>query len=102
MAKILVCGSSELQEGNMRGFESNGHKLLIARIAGKVYAMNGICKHQGGRLYDGELSGKSVTCPLHGSVWDVTTGILIDFYDNLPNEEMYPVVEENGSIFLEL
>jgi nitrite reductase/ring-hydroxylating ferredoxin subunit len=45
--------------------------------------------------------GKIVTCPLHGSQWDVTSGSLVWFMRPLPNEPVYKVVVEGGEVFVE-
>lgn len=40
----------------------------------QVYAIENRCAHKGGPLADGIVHGASVTCPLHGWVFDLSTG----------------------------
>ncbi|MDD5702290.1 MAG: non-heme iron oxygenase ferredoxin subunit [Dehalococcoidales bacterium] len=68
---ILV---SDLPSGAMKSFMVGGKKLLIANVGGHFYAVDNTCTHAGGDLSNGKLEGTTVTCPRHGSKFDVTTG----------------------------
>lgn len=41
----------------------------------QVFALEDRCPHKGGPLSEGIVHGTSVTCPLHGWVFDMTTGM---------------------------
>ena len=41
----------------------------------QVFALQDRCPHKGGPLSEGIVHGTSVTCPLHGWVFDMTTGL---------------------------
>ncbi len=69
-----VATVSEIPSGSMKGFEVNGEKLLVANVNGNFYAMGSVCTHRFGPLAEGDLSGTTITCPLHGAQFDVTTG----------------------------
>ena len=58
----------------MRGFMVQGRKILLANVAGQFYAMDAVCSHMQGDLSRGKLQGTIVTCPVHGSQYDVTNG----------------------------
>ena len=74
MADMVRVGSvDEVPKGGMKGFEANGKKILVANIGGKFYAMGAACTHVGGPLPKGSLEDNVVTCPWHGSKFDVTT-----------------------------
>jgi len=49
-------------------------EFLLANVNGKFYAMSNKCSHAGGNLSEGTLVGTTVTCPRHGSVFDITSG----------------------------
>ncbi|KYC45346.1 MAG: Sulredoxin [Candidatus Methanofastidiosum methylothiophilum] len=68
---------SEIKEGSMKKYYINGKEILISNIGGKYYAINNKCTHRNGDLSSGKLEGSVVTCPKHGSKFDVTTGKLI-------------------------
>ena len=64
----------QVPAGTMKGFELNGKSVLVSNIGGRFYAIKGKCTHLGGILANGKLDGNVVTCPRHGSKFDVTTG----------------------------
>jgi nitrite reductase/ring-hydroxylating ferredoxin subunit len=72
-----VAKTGEVLPGSMKHFEVQGKELLIANVSGKLYAMSDRCPHQNAPLSKGILQGTIVTCPLHFSRFDVTTGKMI-------------------------
>jgi nitrite reductase/ring-hydroxylating ferredoxin subunit len=58
----------------MKGFSVKGKPVLVANVGGKYYAIGRRCTHLWGDLSKGKLEGKTVTCRLHGSRFDVTSG----------------------------
>lgn len=50
--------------------------IAIFRTAtDEVYALDDRCPHKGGPLSEGIVHGTQVTCPLHGMVFDLATGL---------------------------
>jgi len=91
----------DVPAGKMVGTEIEGEKILLANVAGEFFAMRATCNHRGGPLDEGTLEGNVVTCPLHGSKWDVRTGNLIEFVRPLPPEPTYKVTVEGDEILVE-
>lgn len=48
--------------------------IAIFHLDGSVHVVTDVCPHAGARLSDGELDGQVLTCPRHGSQFDVTSG----------------------------
>jgi NAD(P)H-dependent nitrite reductase small subunit len=48
--------------------------VALFRVGCEVYALDGVCAHQGGPLAAGKLAGSVVTCPWHGWQYDIRTG----------------------------
>ena len=65
---------SEVQEGVMTTCQIGGAKVVLTRVAGQVCAAGNVCPHAGGPLSEGRLEGEVVTCPWHGSKFDLRTG----------------------------
>lgn len=101
MTKVLVGNVSSLPPGKMIGAQLGAEKILVANVDGKFYAMRSTCNHMGGPLQEGKLEGKVVTCPWHGSKWDVTTGNLVWFARPLKPEPVYKVTVEGDKVFVE-
>jgi len=74
MSIIEVAKVEEIPTGKMKAFTVGGKDILVVNYEGKYYAIGRICTHRGGDLSKGKLEGKIVTCPRHGSKFDVTTG----------------------------
>ena len=101
MARVSVGKVAEIPKGKMIGAEIEGEKILVANVDGNFHAMRSTCNHAGGPLQQGKLEGKIVTCPWHGSKWDVTNGSLVWFMKPLPSEPVYKVAVEGGEVFVD-
>jgi len=71
---VRVAATRDIPKGEGRMFEVDGKQVAVFNCDGKFYAIDNVCKHQGGPLAEGELEGTVVTCPWHGWTYDVTTG----------------------------
>ena len=65
---------TDVAPGQMRRFQVERMAVTIANVAGRLYAFDDTCTHQGCSLAAGELEASTVTCPCHGSQFDVTSG----------------------------
>lgn len=54
--------------------EAAGREVLLANVNGGFHAVSDRCSHEGALLSGGRLEGAVVTCPAHGSRFDVATG----------------------------
>ena len=69
-----VAKKSEIPTGTGKVVEAGGKTVALFNCEGTFYAMDNTCKHRGGPLGEGSLSGTTVTCPWHGWEYDVTSG----------------------------
>ncbi len=74
MEYLEVGKIGEITEGTMKSYMVQGNNILVVNYNGSYYAIGGKCTHMGGDLSKGKLDGKIVTCPRHGSKFDITTG----------------------------
>ncbi|MDO8577618.1 MAG: Rieske 2Fe-2S domain-containing protein [Dehalococcoidales bacterium] len=74
---IPVAQVSDFQNGTMKAFRADKRQVLVALVDGKFYAADNKCPHLGGNLSLGKLEGTVVTCPLHGSQFDLIDGRVI-------------------------
>jgi 3-phenylpropionate/trans-cinnamate dioxygenase ferredoxin component len=51
--------------------------VAVFNVAGGFCATQAACTHRGGPLNEGAIDGTTVTCPLHGSQFDVCTGAVL-------------------------
>lgn len=102
MAKVLVGKTSEIGEGKMTHVTAAGKEILVANVGGTYYATGNTCTHSGAELHEGTLDGKELTCPWHGSKWDITTGTLTWFPQKLRDLGSYKVAVENDTVYVEV
>jgi len=74
MAFVAAAKAADVAAGAIREVQVGATRIALANVGGTFYAINGTCLHRGGPLGQGQLEGKTVTCPWHGWQFDVTTG----------------------------
>lgn len=76
MADFIKVGKTQdIASGSGRTVDVKGKPVAVFNVDGNFYAISDTCMHRGGPLGEGELDGKTVTCPWHGWRYDVTTGV---------------------------
>ena len=71
---IEVMSVDGLDDGAMTQAEVDGHKMLVANVAGEFFVADAHCPHLHANLTKGTLEGTIVTCPLHHSQFDLADG----------------------------
>ncbi len=75
MTGSLDIGSME--DGTLKELVIDGHEIVIARVDGQFYAADNRCPHMGGQLHLGILTGNTITCPRHGSQFNLKDGSVV-------------------------
>ncbi len=78
---IEIMTSAELGEGEMHEVSVEHHELLVARARGSVYITDGRCPHLHAHMAEGTLEGMVITCPWHGSQFDISDGRVVRWTD---------------------
>jgi nitrite reductase/ring-hydroxylating ferredoxin subunit len=78
----------------------NGRAVAIFNVGGKLLAVDADCTHAGGPLEEGVVEGGKVTCPWHGSVFELETGAVEEGPAAEP-VRAYSVRTESGDLVLE-
>ena len=75
---VTVCSLEDVPVGEARQLKVDGKEIAVARVSeGECYAIGGRCTHLRAALGKGKLEGTTLTCPWHGSQFDVKTGRLL-------------------------
>jgi nitrite reductase/ring-hydroxylating ferredoxin subunit len=101
MAGFTTVGrADEVGEGQVRAFEAGGQQVAVTRIGGVLYGFGDTCTHRGCSLATGEVMGTEIECECHGSVFDMTTGAVVEgpAEDPVPS---FPVRDEGGALQIE-
>ena len=102
MRRVDLLGVDEVPDGTMRMAWVDGtDQVLVVNTGGTLRAMQGICSHEYFELDKGFLTRDSLTCALHLSRFDLETGEPLDPPAEVPLA-MYPVVVEDGRVFIEI
>lgn len=77
---VTVPDSAKLAEGEARTVDigdplAGGKQIVLCRVEGKVYALDSLCPHEGGRIAPGPLvDARYAVCPLHSYRFDPKDG----------------------------
>jgi 3-phenylpropionate/trans-cinnamate dioxygenase ferredoxin component len=97
--KVRLGSSADVAEGAMKAFIVDWERILVARIDGKLFAVDDTCSHAEASLSSGHRDGYEVRCPLHGARFDLRTGDVLSLPAAAPLQA-YKVFEEAGSVFV--
>ena len=76
---VPVLDAADLQGDELRQVDVEGVPVLLARAhGGEVCALANTCTHLGGPLAEGSREGDTVTCPWHGSRFDLRSGAVVE------------------------
>jgi 3-phenylpropionate/trans-cinnamate dioxygenase ferredoxin subunit len=92
-----AAAEEDVLEGTMRAAVLNETPVLLARVAGDVYAMRNQCGDSPLPLHMGSLEGPEILCPWHGCRYDVRSGRRLDGEERL---QVLPVRVEQGRILV--
>jgi nitrite reductase/ring-hydroxylating ferredoxin subunit len=71
---VRALAEDDLADGAPAGVEVDGRAVLLHRSGGQVHALDDVCSHAGALLSRGEVADSCVTCPWHGSRFDLASG----------------------------
>ena len=71
---IRIAHVAECPPGSAFELVAGDRIVALFNSEGNLFALDGVCPHQGGPLGKGQLEGCIVTCPWHGWQFDVRNG----------------------------
>src|SRR3954471_23438916 len=102
MRRIDLLAVDEIADGEMKMVVVDGtDQVLVIHQNGEFTATQGVCSHEYFELDKGFLTAGTLTCALHLSRFDLSSGEPIDPPAELPLE-IYPVVIEDGRVLIEV
>jgi 3-phenylpropionate/trans-cinnamate dioxygenase ferredoxin subunit len=89
----------ELAEGRLATTKHDENEILLAKVDGKIYAIDNACGHLAYPLNEGQLDGHIVRCLWHGARFDVRTGAVVSAGIDFENLKALEVrVSPDGSL----
>ena len=78
MANFTEVGKTkDYKDGDKKKIAVEGNEIMLAKADGKYYAVSNRCPHLNASLSKGNFEGTVITCPSHGTQFDVTTGKVV-------------------------
>lgn len=74
---VKVAQTNELEPGRGQLVDVKGKRVALFNVDGNFYALDDTCPHRGGPLSEGPIAGEQVTCPWHGSKFNIRTGDVV-------------------------
>jgi 3-phenylpropionate/trans-cinnamate dioxygenase ferredoxin component len=71
---VKVAKVNDFKDGVKKKVAAGGQEIMLARVGNNYYAISSRCPHMGGDLSIGKLEGTVITCPRHGSQFDIKNG----------------------------
>lgn len=100
MSKIKLINVNDIKNDDMLQVSINGENYLVAKINDRFFVTSDMCTHEDAELTMGCLKGTTVKCPLHGSYFDLTSGLAL----NEPAEDpikVYKTIIENNHLYID-
>jgi len=100
MTEFRNLGNSDLlpeNDVNPYDLEDLKRRISVAKVGGKLYAIDDLCTHEQCPLSAGLLTGTTLMCEYHGSQFDVTTGAVLRGQAE-KSLATYEVREQDGEI----
>ncbi len=101
MAAVKIAKVDQVPPGTGKVVRAGEKILALFNLNGTFYAIDNRCTHVGGPLGEGKVEGNRVTCPWHGSIFNITTGEVLGPPARRP-VAAYPVRVEGNDVVVEL
>ncbi len=75
--RIDIGKDADFKEGEIKELKVNERKIIVVKIGGKYYAADAHCPHMQADMSEAKLEGTVITCPLHGSKFDLKDGSVV-------------------------
>ena len=98
MAFVPVAKIEDLRD--IHAVRVGERELVLCRVEGEVFALDGVCPHVGGPLAHGTLHGRTLACPWHGWEFDCATGE--HDRNSACRIATYPVAVRDGEVWVDL
>jgi len=93
---MRLCTLGDIQDCSpLRVEPEGGPPLAVFRVQDRYFVARDKCTHGAGVLSEGDQDGALIECPLHGGVFDVTSGKAVRFPCLVPLR-VIEAVEQDG------
>ena len=90
---------AELERDGLAIIEWDGREIVLLKVGDAYRAIDRVCPHEDGDLGEGLMFGKHLKCPVHGYIYDLSTGKCLN--QRYYNTQVYEVEVREGSVLLQ-
>lgn len=101
MTMTRVAHVKEISDGRGKEVNINGNRIALFYANSQYYAIEALCRHQDGSLAPGTVDGEVVECPLHSWHYNIRTGELLDFLQDV-KLNTYKVEVRDEDIYIDV
>jgi 3-phenylpropionate/trans-cinnamate dioxygenase ferredoxin subunit len=94
-----ACSVADVPEGTAHRVVLDGVPIAVVHTEGQWFAVSDICSHADVSLAEGDVDGCTLECWLHGSRFDLRTGLPSGPPATTP-VPVYPVSVEGDTVFV--
>ena len=96
-----LCSLSELSDNKPLRIELAELDVAVVKVGEQVFAIEDVCSHAEVPLSEGEVTGCTIECELHGSRFDLRTGAPTGPPATRP-VPVYPTTVLDGEVYADL
>ena len=100
MAWKKIAEKNSIEKGKGKEFKIDDKRIAIFNQEG-YYALDALCVHQDGAIAPGKLEGEIVECPVHFWNYNIKTGKLLDYLNDV-KLQTYKVEERKDGIYVDV
>ncbi len=78
MSKVKIARAEEVSTDKVLKVSAEGKKLIVSKSGDRYCAIENKCSHLGLPIAKGKVSNGQITCPFHGSKFDLCSGKNVD------------------------
>jgi nitrite reductase/ring-hydroxylating ferredoxin subunit len=98
---IRVAATKDIVEGAPFCAKAGDKAFALFKTPAGYVAIDNLCPHAGGPLCEGAVKDGTITCPWHGSKFNIETGAIVNGPATMP-VATYPVEVRGEDIFVQL
>ena len=98
---MRACSLNDVPDEGALRVQLDGKPICIARSQGEVFAISDICSHADVSLSEGDVEDGTIECWLHGSRFDLRTGMPTGLPATRP-VAIYPVTVEGDDVLVKM
>jgi nitrite reductase/ring-hydroxylating ferredoxin subunit len=100
--RFKVATTDEVPDGKSKLVQVGDKMIAIFQWQGIFFAIDELCPHRAGPLSEGVFDGATVTCPWHGSKFEVATGKCLGTGPAARDIQPYAVFREGDALSIEI